>query len=345
MRNINEIGLFDVETRLLKLSETKDPLVRLNRMIDWEQFRRVLEEALRKEPKGKGGRPPFDYLLMFKILILQRYYNLSDDQMEYQILDRMSFMRFLGLKISDKVPDAKTIWHFREQLVKKDLMGELFGQFLGSLERAGLVLHEGSIVDASFVEVPKQRNSSDENKEIKAGNTPESWEKNKLAQKDVDARWSKKDGQTFYGYKDHVKADAGSKLITGYEVTAATVHDSQMLERLLDETDAGQPVYADKAYIGKEGIVEEKNAEPRINERGHRNRPLTEAQKEANRLKSKVRARVEHIFGFIENSMGGSFIRSIGETRAKVMIGLMNLTYNLFRTLQLMKIQGITASI
>jgi IS5 family transposase len=314
-------------------------------MINWEQFRPVLEGALRKEPKGKGGRPPFDYLLMLKILILQRYYGLSDDQMEYQILDRMSFMRFLGLKISDKVPDAKTIWHFRERLTNQNLTEELFGQFIGSLERAGLVMHEGKIVDATFVEVPKQRNKSDENTQIKAGETPEGWEKNKLAQKDVDARWSKKDGQSFYGYKDHVKADSGSKLIMAYEVTAATVHDSQMLEPLLDEKDAGQEVYADKAYIGKEGIVKENNAEPKINERGHRNRPLTEEQEAANRLKSKVRARVEHIFGFIENSMGGLFIRSIGRTRAKVVIGLMNLTYNLFRTLQLMKIRGITASI
>ncbi len=345
MRNTNEVGLYDVEERMLKLSDARDPLVRLNGMIKWEQFRSVLEGALRKDGKGKGGRPPFDYLLMFKILILQRYYNLSDDQMEYQILDRMSFMRFLGLKISDKVPDAKTIWHFREQLVKKDAISGLFGQFLGSLNSAGLVLHEGVIVDASFVEVPKQRNRSDENKEIKAGKTPESWEKNKLAQKDVDARWSKKDGQNFYGYKDHVKADASSKLITGYEVTAATVHDSQMLEPLLDETDAGQPVYADKAYVGKEEAVKSMNAEARISERSHRNRPLTEEQKEANRLKSKVRARIEHIFGFIENSMGGSFIRSIGQTRAKAAVGLINLTYNLFRTLQLMKIRGITASI
>src|SRR5450432_1860877 len=120
MRNINEIGFFDLDERLLQLTDAKDPLVRLKGLIDWEQFRAGLERVLRKEAKGKGGRPPFDYLMMFKILILQRYYNLSDDQMEYQILDRVSFMRFLGLKISDKVPDAKTIWHFREQLTKSE---------------------------------------------------------------------------------------------------------------------------------------------------------------------------------------------------------------------------------
>lgn len=345
MKNENEVGLYDVEERMLRLSDGKDPLVRLKGMIDWEEFRGVLEGALRKETKGAGGRPPFDYLLMFRILILQRYYNLSDDQMEYQILDRMSFMRFLGLKISDKVPDAKTIWHFREQLTKRDAIGRLFASFLGSLKRAGLVLHEGSIVDATFVEVPKQRNTYEENKQIKGGKTPDAWDKNKLARKDVDARWSRKNGQNFYGYKDHVKADAGSKLITAYEVTAATVHDSQMLGALLEPDEAGQPLYADKAYIGKEGIVREKNGEPRISQKGQLNRPLTEEQKEENRIKSKIRSRVEHIFGFIQNSMGGTFIRSIGAARARAMIGLMNLTYNLFRSLQLTKIRGITASI
>ena len=107
MRNENEIGLYDVEERLMKLAEANDPLVKLKERVRWEQFRPILDEALKKEAKGVGGRPPFDYVMMFKIVILQRYYNLSDDRTEYQILDRLSFMRFLGLKISDKVPDAR----------------------------------------------------------------------------------------------------------------------------------------------------------------------------------------------------------------------------------------------
>jgi transposase, IS5 family len=347
MKNVNEPGLFDVEGKMLSLSGQRDPLVGLRRMIDWEQFRPILEKALRKEPKGKGGRPPFDCVMMFRILILQRCYNLSDDQTEYQITDRLSFMRFLGLRHSDKVPDAKTIWHFREQLTRKGVIGELFGQFLGSLGGAGLIMREGSIVDASFVEVPVQRNTKAEKDEIREGRTPSGWEGkvNKLRQKDTDARWTKKNGQNVFGLKVHVKADQGSKLIMRQEVTAANVHDSQMLEPLLDETDAGQPVWADRAYIGKEEAVMARGAEPRINERARRNHPLTDEQKEANRLKSKVRARVEHIFGFVENSMGGSFIRSIGMARAKANIALLSLTYNMRRALQLMSIQGITAPV
>ena len=349
MKNVNEIGLFDVDERLMKLVQADDPLVRLKERVRWEQFRPVLEAALKKEAKGKGGRPPFDYVMMFKILILQRYYNLSDDRTEFQILDRLSFMRFLGLKISDKVPDAKTIWHFKEQLTSGDVIEGLFKTFLGSLSSAGLILQEGSIVDASFVEVPVQRNSRDENKEIKAGGTPEDWKeaenKAKLAQKDIDARWTKKNNETFYGYKDHIKTDAKSKLITKYEVTDASVHDSQVLEKILDEADADKPLYADSAYADQDEIIESSRVESRIHEKGYRNNPLTEAQKATNREKSKVRARVEHIFGFIENSMGGSRLRCIGKTRAKATIGLMNLTYNMFRALQITRIKGITASI
>ena len=347
MKNVNEMGLFDVEERLMKLAEANDPLVRLKERVRWEQFRPVLEGVFKRSGSGKGGRPPFDYVMMFKILILQRYYNLSDERTEYQILDRLSFMRFLGLKISDKVPDAKTIWHFKEQLTNADVIEKLFETFLGSLTSAGLIMQEGSIVDASFVEVPVQRNKACENAEIKEGGTPEEWkeDKRKLAQKDVDARWTKKNNQNFYGYKDHVKTDAKSKLITKYEVTAASVHDSQVLETLLDTADEKKPLYADSAYVGQDKMLEEKKVDARIHEKGYRNRPLNEAQKEANHEKSKVRARVEHIFGFIENSMGGSRIRCIGKTRAKATIGLINLTYNMFRALQITRIKGITASI
>jgi IS5 family transposase len=136
-----------------------------------------------------SGPKPYDPLLMFKILVLQRYYNLSDGQIEYQILDRLSFCRFLGLSLNDRVPDEKTIWDFRDRLVGKGLDKELFDQFAGLLEKHGLIAHEGKIIDASFVEAPRQRNTRDENKQIKEGIVPEEWEKvpNKKRQKDTDA--------------------------------------------------------------------------------------------------------------------------------------------------------------
>ena len=333
------IGFFDEDFRLEKLSKLGDPLERLSKGIDFELFRPVLLDKLHVEPKDKGGRKPYDYVLMFKIVILQRYYNLSDDQSEYQICDRLSFMRFLKLTIADDVPDSKTIWHFRERLVDLELVDVLFDLFKTKLEELGLIVHEGKIVDASFVEVPKQRNSRDENKQIKDGETPAAWKENenKLEQKDTDARWTKKNGVSFYGYKNHVKCEQTNKFITGYTVTDASVHDSQPMAGLLNKEDEGQPLYADSAYVGEElhiKLAEDKKVTPVIIEKGYRNNPLTDEQKANNKEKSKVRVRVEHIFGFIENSMNGSTIKTIGIKRAKALIGLMNLTYNLFRKVQ-----------
>lgn len=334
-----DYGFFDQDIRLSKLSQLGDPLERLNDGIDFEIFRNILTERLSIDAKGKGGRPPYDYVLMFKILILQRYYNLSDEQVEYQINDRMSFMRFLGLTIADDVPDSRTVWAFRERITDLDIIEELFNLFLSKLEELNLVVNEGKIIDASFVEVPRQRNSREENNQIKMGEVPESISENphRLAQKDMDARWTKKNNINYYGYKNHVKTDAKSKLITKWEVTDASVHDSQMTACLLDEKDEGEKFYADSAYTGEEQerIIAEKKMENEVCEKGYRNRPLTDEQKSSNREKSSVRSRVEHIFGFIENSMNGMFVQNIGIRRIKTVIGLMNLTYNMNRKIQL----------
>jgi IS5 family transposase len=195
-------------------------------------------------------------------------------------------------------------------------------------------------VDASFVDVPRQRNKKEENDTIKSGNTPEDWKEkpHKLSQKDIDARWTKKNNETHYGYKNHAKCDTKSKVITKYAVTDASVHDSQPLLGLLDNKDEGQPLFADSAYIGEElheKLGQEKKVSIEVCEKGYRNKPLTEGQKESNKAKSKTRVRVEHVFGFVENSMNGSYIRCIGIARAESTIGLMNLTYNLFRKLQI----------
>lgn len=196
------------------------------------------------------------------------------------------------------------------------------------------------MVDASFVQVPRQRNTREENKHIKeTGTAPNEWKvkPHKLAQKDVDARWTKKNNTTFYGYKNHVKADTRTKLIEEYIVTDASVHDSQVMEQLLTEKDEGQPLYADSAYTGEdqETVYKKKKVVTKINERGYRNKPLTEEQKADNKDKTRVRARVEHLFGFVENSMNGSFVCTTGIARAKAKIGMMNLTYNICRCTQL----------
>jgi len=342
MKNINPLGLFDDHFLLETLTKLGDPLERLNQYIDWNIFRPALDKAFQDESKdtSKGGRPAFDKLMLFKSLLIQSLYNLSDDQLEYQIIDRASFKRFLGLKKSDKVPDSKTFWFFREQLIEKDVIMGLFKTFNETLDAAGVFANEGKMIDASFVEAPRQRNTREENKHIKeTGTAPKEWDinPNKKRQKDIDARWTKKNNTTFYGYKNHVKSDAKTKLIEVFDVTDASVHDSQPVENLLTEQDEDQSLYADSAYTGEdqEKVYKKKKIVNKINEKGYRNKPLTDEQKANNKEKSKTRARVEHIFGFVENSMNGSFVRTIGMVRAKAKIGMMNLTYNICRCVQL----------
>lgn len=344
MKNINPLGLFDDHFLNQKLSKLGNPLEKLDRYIDWGIFEHAVNQSLEcRTGKGaKGGRPPYNRLMLFKALIIQSLYNLSDEQLEYQILDRTSFKVFLGLKKSDRVPDSRTYWHFREQLIASGSIENLFAAFNAQLDRSGVFANEGKMVDASFVEAPRQRNTREENKQIKEGKLPLEWEKtpHKLAQKDTDARWTKKNNISFYGYKNHVKADTKTKLIRKYAVTSASVHDSQLVGELLDATDQDQEFYADSAYTGKaaQEVYAEKKVVDMVNEKGYKNRPLTEAQKKSNREKSKVRARMEHIFGFVENSMNGSYIRTIGMARAKAKIGMMNIVYNICRCVQLKKV-------
>lgn len=339
---MREKGFFDDETRLAALSEKGDFLEELEEHIDWEQFRAPVETAMRtKAPKGPGGRPPNDAVVMVKALILRELYQLSDDGLEYQILDRLSFQRFLGLNLSDDVPDAKAIWHYRNELTKHGVIAELFAIFYAELDRERIVANKGSIVDATLSEVPRQRNNREENEEIKNGNVPEEWkqegQQSKHRQKDTDARWTKKNGQSFYGYKNHVKVDARSKIIKTWKVTSAEVHDSKVLKELLEDSDEYQPLWADSAYRSEdiEKDLSQRKIASRIHEKGRRNHPLTKKQKQRNRSKSRTRARVEHVFGFMENTMKVTRLRAIGKQRIEGIIGLINLTYNICRYVQL----------
>jgi IS5 family transposase len=341
---VSQFGFFDESERLDRLTRLHDPLLDLSRLIDFEIFRPVLKDAFSKiqgERKSPAGRKPLDPVFMLKILILQRNQNLSDQQVEIQVLDRSTFRRFLGITAEADVPDFSTVWRFRDSLAKADAIKPLFDAFAAVLEERGLILKAGTIVDATFVEVPRQRNTPEENETIKRGEVPEAWKQNprKLCQKDVDARWTKKNEVSFYGYKNHVKADAGSKLLTDYEVSDASEHDSQRLDALVTEENRGESLFADGAY--KSGECDERlrslGVGNYIHHKGARNHPLGEMQKAINSLKSKVRCTVEHIFGFMENSMGGPQLEYIGLKRISAGIGLTNLTYNIRRYVQLVK--------
>ena len=311
-------------------------ILKIRDLIDWDSFLPILITVTGYDKKywSKGGNLPFHPLLMFKILILQSYHGLSDDAVEYQIKDRLSFMNFLGLQMGDSVPDAKTIWDFKELIEKDGRNGSrnLFEHFRTLLTQEGLIAKEGSIIDASFVDVPKQRNSREENKTIKDGKRPEGFEKDtpKGAQKDCDARWTKKNNETHYGYKNHAKVDAKSKLIDAYSTTAANRHDSQIFEELLDDDD--NAILADSAYLSEENdqVFIERSLENFVMLKAHRNKPLSTAEEQYNKKVSRIRVRVEHVFGRMK-VMGADYCRKIGLKRAKQHNSLANLTYNMDR--------------
>jgi IS5 family transposase len=343
---MKQAGFFDFSDRQKKLSKTRDFLERVNGLVDFEAFRHVLDKALARKDGSKGGRPAYDTVLMFKVLVLQALYNLSDEQTEYQILDRLSFMRFLGLELHDAVPDARTVWVFREKLIEAEAVEKLFAQFDAMLNEAGFEASGGQIVDATFVEVPRQRNNRDDNDTIKKGEVPTDWSDKKKAHKDKDARWTKKNGMAFYGYKNHVNADRKHKLIRKFKITDASVHDSRELDSILDPDNACQDVWADSAYRSEEqeASLQEQGLTSHIHERAYRNKPLTAEQEAANTERSGMRVRVEHIFGHIETAMNGCYVRTIGFARAQAKIGMENLAYNISRFSFLMRGANATSA-
>ncbi len=254
-------GLFDVEERLARLSGLGDQLEAFSRTVDFEAFRPDLDKALAYADGSKGGRPPFDPLLMFKILVIQTLNNLSDERTEYLINDRLSFMRFLGLGLSDRVPDAKTVWLFRERLTQAGAIARLFDRFDATLRNAGYLPMSGQILDATLVAAPKQRNTNAEKADIREGRIPQDWQDkpSKLSHKDRHARWTLKftkakrpdDGTIpatdlaipFLGYKSHISIDRKFRMIRKWKATDAAASDGARLrEGMLDKTNTASTV-------------------------------------------------------------------------------------------------------
>ena len=335
----SQLGFFDLTDRYDALTQKGDPLEQLAQRIPWARFRKTVEKSLRRSKRPKGGRPPFDAIVMFKILVLQALYNLSDDQTEYQIRARLSFMRFLSLDLHQRIPDAKTIWLFRETLTQAGVVEQLFAQFDTYLASQGFQARGGQLLDASLIPVPKQRNTREDNATVKTGECPAEWEAQpaKRRQKDTDARWTKKHGVSHFGYKNHVNVDKQHKLIRRYTVTDAAVHDSQVLAEVLQPKAVGRDVWGDAAYRSEEieGQLKKRQLRSKIHYKAYRDRPLTPQQQAANQGRSRIRARVEHVFGHQVMAMGGKLLRTIGRVRARAKIGLKNLTYNFQRFLVL----------
>lgn len=329
-------GLFSAIEHEQAAARKRTGILKLRDLIDWETFRPLIEEVAGYADRDwrKGGRPPFDPVLMLKVLVLQKFHGLSDDATEEQIFDRTSFKAFLGLRIGDDLPDAKTIWDFKQRIEAEEREGSrrLFEAFGEMLETKGLLAREGSIVDASFVDAPRQRNDRDQNRRIKEGERPEEFDENPAVgrQKDSEARWAKKNHETHFGWKNHAKVDLKSKLVIKSVTTSANVHDSQVFKELVDERD--EAVLADSAYHSEEHEAHllKINAQEFLMRKATRNHPLSEEEKKTNHTVSRMRVRVEHVFARM-SQMGTHVCRSIGLKRATQHNHLANLVYNMDR--------------
>jgi len=328
-------GFGRIEKRHQQLEERKDKLRDLNEMVPWAVLGQVLEQLPSRERKSNAGREAIDPMVLFKLLVLKQLYNLSNEEVEYQAHDRASFRRFLGLSGSSEIPDATTLDGFERRLRQADLMDVLFEQFESFLRQAGYAAKGGQIIDATLIPVPIQRNSRDENKQIKQGEIPEDWieQPHKLAQKDTDTRWTKKNGKSYFGYKDHINIDVEYGFIRRYSITDASVHDSQALGSVLDPDNGGEEIWSDSAYRNEnvEAGLDALGHLSQIHERAYRNHPLTEEQTASNREKSKTQAKVEHVSGAWVMTMGGKLVRVIGLEAVRAQLGLKNLVYNLKR--------------
>jgi IS5 family transposase len=331
---MNQRGFFDVDERLKRVSDLGDPLEAMAAVIDFEGFRPLLDQALKRFDGAKGGRPAFDPVLMFKVLILQALNDLSDERAEFLITDCLSYMRFLGLALGDKAPDRNTIWTFREALKKAGVIDDLFAAFDAQITASGYRATHGQIVDASLIAAPKQRLTDEEKAAIKDGKSAdEIWDNpHKAAQKGEharatgssahanDARWTikyskKKDdapkGQVdiaipAFGCKSHIMTDRAHGFIRAFKVTDAARHDGAQLTDLVRRDVLATGVWADSAYRSKanEASLARYGLVSNIHRRKPKGRPTPEHVRRGNAAKSKIRAFVEHVFADQKHRMG-----------------------------------------
>lgn len=336
-------SLFAEEERGNRREKLGDPLAGLAKHVDFTALAAGIDTAVPRPSRAKGGRPPYPTVLMIKILVLQQLYNLADDALEYQLLDRRSFLSYLGLTDSSAIPDAKTIWLFRDRLAQAGLGTQLFDQVQQQLLAHGYLARCGQIIDASLVQAPVQRNKREEAEIVKQNIMPTTWKAHKRAQKDVDAKWTKKHGKNHFGYKLHASVDKRYKVIRKVIITNAAVADTTVFEDLLDDNNTSRDVYADRGYPSaqREAGLNKAGWRVHIQRKGTASKAISATQKQRNRRIATPRARVEHVFGALAQ-MGGKLVRCMGIVRTTFALNLKAASYNLKR-LVFLKERGLAA--
>lgn len=333
--------LFAADKRRAKLDRLGDPLTALDKRIDFAALSAEVDRVAPRPVCAQGGRPPFPTETMVRILVVKRLHNLSDEQIEFQLLDRLSFQRFCGLSGSANIPDRTTVWTF-ENRIGVEAAKALFEGALTQLAEAGYIARCGQIIDATIVPAPKQHVGREEKQVLDQNAVPADWTPAQRRQKDTDATWTKKHGKSHFGYKLSVNVDRQNKVIRVIETGTASEHDSQHFQAVLDPANTSRDVYADRGYPSqeREAALKEQGYRNHIQRKGYRNRPLSECQQRRNRRIGKTRARVEHVFAAI-HQMGGKLLRTIGQARADFAMTMMAACYNLKRLVHLKSVQSV----
>lgn len=329
-------SLFADQEREAKLNKLGDALQVMEQHVDFAALADEVDRCAPRPSRERGGRPPFPTELMVRVLLIQQLFNLSDEQMEFQLLDRLSFQRFVGLRASSQIPDRTTIWTFKERLIMAGASESIFDAVNAQLSKHGYIARGGQMIDASIVQAPKQLMSKDEKALVGEGAMPIAWSPAKRRQKDMDARWTKKHGKSYFGYKVSANADNCYKLVRKIAVSTASEHDTLHFEGVLDPANTNRDILADKGYVDgeREARLTKQGWRMQIQRKGSKGKPISETQKRRNTRIAKTRARVEHVFAGLAQ-LGGKSLRSIGLARATLQLNWKVAAYNLRRLVYL----------
>jgi IS5 family transposase len=285
-------------------------LLEMDKIVPWKRLRKIVRPFYYK---GEGvGRRPIELDRMLRIYFLQHWFNLSDPAVEEALYDSLSMRAFARVDLGEAPPpDETTICKFRHLIEKHGVGKKLFAEVNRYLADCGITISGGTIVDATIIHAPSST-------------------KNQDGERDPEMHSTQKGNQWFFGMKAHIGADSRTKLVHSIVATAANVHDSRVIDKLLHGGETR--VYGDSAYTGKAQTIREKSPRARafINKKGYRNRPLSDEDRETNRRKSSTRSRVEHIFGTVKGYFGFKKVRYRGLAKNENCLNVLFALSNLF---------------
>ena len=317
-------------------------LSKVNRLVDWQPFEKYLARELKRGPAA-AGQPPYPDLVMFKALLLQFLYGLSDEALSHAMRDRISFIHFIGLPFDSSKPDSSTIGRFRQRLEEKGRYRHLLDMFNQQIEKNGLLVKRGAAVDATLIASSRRPRKvidievvPEDRREDEA--PPEAAVKVSYSD-DIDAAWTIKRGQLVYGYKVHGATDLEHGFILGGHVTGANVSDSTELGQVVEECQLskGAEVQADKGYAGEPNrrVLKAGEYKESLMRKASRNKPLTEAEKIRNAVISKTRWMIERAFGLLKKVQGFTQSRYRGRVKVEMEFHLHALVHNLKKAINL----------